>query len=222
MNELGREIRRLRQRADLSQAELGKRVGVDSSYISMIETGRQPDPGRDLLRALSRELQTPIEELLRLAGYLPDRGTSAEAPRERTPQEIIHELETRTPLMVPLITQFVSAGGGSLVTERIPYFPAPEERRHDFVAVTVSGKCMEPAIMEGHIVIVDRDASPQPGDYVVAIQDDEALVKGLARRDGSLVLIDYHGEVIKQVTDDTNILGVVRAVHYVPPKLPSL
>lgn len=216
LNELGREIRRLRERAGLSQKELGQRVGVDGSYISMIETGRQPDPGRELLRALSRELGTSIEALLRLAGYIPA------APRERSPQEIITDLQKHwlsQVVNVPVLQQAVSAGGGALVVpETIPFSPRPEDLRHEFVAVRVSGHCMEPLIQEGHYVIVDKTASPTRGDFVVATSDDEAFVKILVKVDGTPIVRDYAGNV-KPLAPDATILGVVKGIFFYPPKV---
>ena len=37
---LGRALRGLRQRADITQEELGARVGIDPTYISRVEGGR--------------------------------------------------------------------------------------------------------------------------------------------------------------------------------------
>lgn len=223
--DIGGHLRRLREARGLSQETVAKRVGWVASYVSKVENNKVRRLDRQTIIALARALETDSSELLQAAGFLPDvtKGTPPEAPRQRTPDEIIDELRTSVPKLVPLVSQFVSAGGGTLVTsERIPYFPNPEERKHDHFAVRVSGKCLEPAITEGHIVIVDRDGSPQPGDYVVAVQDDQAVVKILRRHNGQLTLTDYAGDTIIPVTNDTIILGVVRAVHYVPPKAPSL
>jgi transcriptional regulator with XRE-family HTH domain len=38
---VGRNVKRLRVAADLSQAELAERMGVDRAYVSGLETGRR-------------------------------------------------------------------------------------------------------------------------------------------------------------------------------------
>jgi transcriptional regulator with XRE-family HTH domain len=38
---VGRNVKRLRIAADLSQAELAERMGVDRAYVSGLETGRR-------------------------------------------------------------------------------------------------------------------------------------------------------------------------------------
>ena len=64
---LGRQIERLRG-DDLTQAELGRRIGVSRERMGQIERGRVKWPEVDIFNAIARELGVPVTTLLRAAG----------------------------------------------------------------------------------------------------------------------------------------------------------
>lgn len=76
---LGKRVRHLRTTAGLTLGQLGERVGVVASQLSLIENGKR-EPKLSLLQAIARELGVDPAELLR-----------REAPDERSALEI--ELE---------------------------------------------------------------------------------------------------------------------------------
>ena len=59
----GERIKKLREAAGISQGELGEKSGVDPSYISLLETGRRPNPGVETLRRIAPVLGTSIAYL---------------------------------------------------------------------------------------------------------------------------------------------------------------
>ena len=67
----GKTIRDARKRADLSQKELAERANIDFTYLSKIENDRMPAPSEKTIRALAALLGLDVDELIRLAGYLP-------------------------------------------------------------------------------------------------------------------------------------------------------
>ncbi|MDF2443436.1 MAG: family transcriptional regulator, fatty acid utilization regulator, partial [Subtercola sp.] len=73
---LGRRIRHFRKAADLTLDQLGEKVGVVGSQLSLIENGRR-EPKFSLLQSLSSVLGIPLSDLL-----------SEEAPDARTALEI--------------------------------------------------------------------------------------------------------------------------------------
>ena len=74
---LGPLIQQLRE--PMSQAELGRRIGVTRERMGQIERGRVPWPAPDLFNALARELGVPVTTLLRAGGAdIPDDSTSEE------------------------------------------------------------------------------------------------------------------------------------------------
>lgn len=212
--ELGALIRKLREERGLTQGQLTEYAKVKRSWLSLVETGKRKRPERELLEKIAVVLHIPSETLLAEAGY---RVKPLPAPPRRTPQEILRELEAVTPILVPETTQPASAGAGALVeAEYWPYLPQPGERGHTFIAVPVTGDCMEPRIKAGERVIVDKSASPKPGDVVLAIHDEEAVVKILEQRNGKLYLVALKRRPPKEVTPEMQIIGVVKMVMHRP------
>ena len=67
---LGNHLKDLRIKADLSQAALAQRVGIDVTYLSKLENGRQ-QPSERVLRSLAEALGEEPGRLLVMAGRLP-------------------------------------------------------------------------------------------------------------------------------------------------------
>lgn len=82
---LGKRIRHFRTRAGLTLDQLGERVGVGVSQLSLVENGRR-EPRLTLLQSIARELGIDPAELLR-----------DEAPDERSALEIELERAQSTP-----------------------------------------------------------------------------------------------------------------------------
>jgi transcriptional regulator with XRE-family HTH domain len=61
--DLGRRIRELRERLDISQEQLAERAGLHWTYISGIERGVR-DPGLNVLAKLSRALKVSMADLV--------------------------------------------------------------------------------------------------------------------------------------------------------------
>lgn len=89
--------------------------------------------------------------------------------------------------MVPVLGK-VTAGVPILAVEDIdgyvPY-PVPADSTDSLFALKVSGLSMKNAgILDGDIIIADKDLSYGDGDIVVALIDDEATVKRLIKKQG--------------------------------------
>lgn len=77
---LGKRLRHFRTRAGLTLEQLGERVGVVASQLSLIENGRR-EPKFSLLQAAARELDIDASELLKTEA--PDHRSSLEIELER-------------------------------------------------------------------------------------------------------------------------------------------
>lgn len=64
---IGHAIKLCRQQRKLTQAELAERVGVSTSYVSLLERGHRDDPSISSLEKLAKGLDIPITLLLFLA-----------------------------------------------------------------------------------------------------------------------------------------------------------
>lgn len=87
-SDVGATIRAARESRGWTLAQLGERVGCARSYLSLVETGRKPPPGDDLLRKIESELGLEGGSLLRLAYVqrMPEDLRAQEAERERKQQ----------------------------------------------------------------------------------------------------------------------------------------
>jgi HTH-type transcriptional regulator, competence development regulator len=69
----GRRIKRKRRELGVTQRELAGRLKIDFTYLSKLENDRGEPPGEKTVRNLAAELGDDAEELLALAGKLPDQ-----------------------------------------------------------------------------------------------------------------------------------------------------
>nr|WP_274605082.1 S24 family peptidase [Pantoea agglomerans] len=85
-------------------------------------------------------------------------------------------------------------------------------------ALKIKGKSMEPDFVEGDLILIDPELSPQPGDYVVAKNgEDEATFKKYRARgvteDGKeifeLVPLNEDFAVRSSAKEKFNIIGVL-------------
>lgn len=82
--------------------------------------------------------------------------------------------------------------------------------------VRVRDGCMAPRVPAGAWVRVDPRRTPQPGDVVLAVIDDQLAVRALVEWAGRRWLTATHGSAPVPVDPDAEIRGVVTRV------LPSL
>ncbi len=67
----GQRIKELRSGKEMSLKTLSKKIGVDRAYLSRVEAGKVP-PSDGLIRKLATALTRDKDELLLLAGHLPE------------------------------------------------------------------------------------------------------------------------------------------------------
>lgn len=81
-------------------------------------------------------------------------------------------------------------------------------------ALRVDGDSMEPEFPAGVLIVVEPDLDPQPGDYVIAKNGDDATFKQLVK-DGSDWLLKPLNEryPIKPLESPCKIIGVVRSLE---------
>ncbi len=113
---------------------------------------------------------------------------------------------------VPLIGK-VTAGVPILAVEQIeeyiPYPISPNQSDSVF-ALCVSGLSMRDAgILDGDIIVADKDLEVRHGDIVVALIEDEATVKRLWKKDGEIVLMPENPDFQPIRADYIEILGKV-------------
>lgn len=83
-------------------------------------------------------------------------------------------------------------------------------REHTF-ALRIQGDSMEPNFQAGMLVVVEPDLDPQPGDYVIVKNGDEATFKQLVKDGGDWYLKPLNPRYpLKPLESTCSIVGVVR------------
>lgn len=113
---------------------------------------------------------------------------------------------------IPILGK-VTAGVPILATEQIEqYFPVPSDfgERDSLFGLLVSGFSMKNAgILDGDLVIANRDVISKSGDIVVALIEDEATVKRLEIENGNPVLYPENPDFEPIHPESLEILGKV-------------
>ena len=63
-SELGDTIRRLREKAGLTQEDLARRAAISQPYLSQLESGRVKHPAVQIVQRLAKVLGVKIEDVL--------------------------------------------------------------------------------------------------------------------------------------------------------------
>ncbi|MBQ9461798.1 MAG: transcriptional repressor LexA [Clostridia bacterium] len=99
------------------------------------------------------------------------------------------------------------------VTGHIP-FPAAKAAGRELFALNVSGESMRDiGILDGDIVICEKNPSAENGDIVVALIGDEATVKSFYRENGHFRLQPHNPDFDPIITDELSILGRVISLY---------
>lgn len=109
----------------------------------------------------------------------------------------------------------VTAGLPILAEEQIEeYFPVPSDfgNRESLFGLNVSGLSMKNAgILDGDLVIANRDLPANNGDIVIALINDEATVKRLKLENGKPILLPENPDFEPIYPENLQILGKVIA-----------
>lgn len=77
MNKFGNSIRKLRERKKITLRDLADRSNLSYSFIASLEKGRY-NPSRKSIYSLAGPLDADLNELLMLAGFLPEQSEAIE------------------------------------------------------------------------------------------------------------------------------------------------
>lgn len=173
---IGRRVRTLREQLGLSQDALAGMVGVERTYISLIETDKRKQPSIDVIKALARALETTTDDLTHAM-----MGSQKELPTVVRPPGL-------TSVTLVRVVSEVSAGGGFVLGDEWRPITPPTGASQNLVAFVVRGDCMAPELQAGDTVIVDLMRDWQDGDIVLVRVDTELMVKRAYHEDHSVHL----------------------------------
>jgi SOS-response transcriptional repressor LexA len=200
---LGQRIKLRRKELGLSQEKLGELAGLDQTVISKLERGDVQETARvaELANALGCD-----------ALWLATGKTSGKEEHTRQP---MHEVSLKG--KVPLIS-YVAAGNWNDAVDNLSPGDAEQWidttvpiKRHTY-ALRVEGDSMEPRFPNGAILIVEPEAEPKNGSFVIVRQNgSDATFKQLIADGGQWYLKPVNPRYpIMQLGPDAVLCGVVK------------
>lgn len=112
--------------------------------------------------------------------------------------------------MVPLVGR-ITAGKPILAVEEIEdYIPYPSKNADGLFALKVVGLSMKNAgILDGDIIVADKNSPCRSGDIVVGMDGDEATVKRLLIRDKKIIFMPENEDFSPIYPEEPMVLGKV-------------
>ena len=165
----------------MSRTQLSEKQMSVYNYLKKAMNGSIPPTVREICEA------TGIRSTSTVHAVLSALGKNGYITRDSKTSRGIRLTGTAETSMVPLVGR-VTAGQPILAVEEIEgYIPCPisSERSDGLFALRVQGLSMRDAgILDGDIIIADKDIESRDGDIVVALIGDEATVKRLVQKRG--------------------------------------
>lgn len=183
------------------------------------QTQKQIDVYNFLVRELSGGLPPTVREICRATGIkststvhavlesLEEQGLITRDPHNSRAIRITAASDSS---FVPVVGR-ITAGQPILAVEEIEdYIPYPTKDSKSLFALRVVGLSMRDAgILDGDIIIADRDLQSRSGDIVVALDGEEATVKRLLLKDGQVILMPENPDYNPIYPENPEILGKV-------------
>ena len=111
---------------------------------------------------------------------------------------------------VPVVGR-VTAGQPILAVEQIEdYIPYPTKDAEGLFALKVDGLSMRDAgILDGDIVVADKNARYREGDIIIGMDGDEATVKRLKIKNGQIIFMPENPDFDPIYPENPSVLGKV-------------
>lgn len=185
---VGKHLKDLRQKRNMSMRQVAKKAGMSSSYLSQIETNQfSGTPSEDMLLRISKALSLSEEETNKVLDI---------AALEKTPDRIKQKLESNIQEVsetrsIPIFDSVTAGDGGCIAYDTpIAYIDIPVlHNGHKIVGFKVQGNSMEPRLKEGDYVIVQKGTDVNDGDVGVFVYgDNELMVKKYKEKNNRVFL----------------------------------
>lgn len=215
--EIGSRIRQRRTEMNMTQEELGKKLGLNKSTIQRYEIGTIASIKLPILQAMAEQLCVNPDWLALKTDVMERKETPQEAKKhpELTP------VEYNPTHRIPVLGR-ISAGLPLYAEENIEEYIYTElNGGNEYFGLRVEGDSMNAArICEGDIIIVRQQEQVEDGEIaVVMVGDENATVKRFHREGGNVFLSpqSFNPANKVQVYDlkETNIRIVGKVVQVV-------
>lgn len=191
----------------MSKPGLTAKQAAVLEYLRRELAGGLPPTVREICNATGIKSTSTVHGIL---AVLEEYGYIA---RDAKASRAIRIEGTAPAAQVPLLGK-VTAGVPILAVEQIEdYIPYPvsgSAKEDGLFALRVSGYSMKNAgILDGDIVVANRDLQSRQGGIVIAMMEDEATVKRLMYEDGRVVLMPENPDFDPIYPEHPVILGKV-------------
>ena len=193
----------------MSKGNISKKQEEILEYIkSQILQRGFPPAVREICDAVNLKSTSSVHshlETLEKNGYIRRDPTK---PRAIEILDDSFNLTRREMVQIPIVGH-VAAGEPVLAQENIEdYYPVPTE----YISSNKELFMINAGILDGDYVIVEKQATAENGDMVVALIDDGATVKTFYREEGVIRLQPENDAMEPFILEDVTILGKVAAV----------
>lgn len=174
MSEFNKVLKSLRLDDGLTQKELGKKLGLSGSAISMYERGER-EPELEVLEIIADFFNVTIDYL----------HTGSNFPVEKIPKGFLPLPKTKK---VPLLGT-IACGEPILATENIEmYIKVDESIPADFALKCKGDSMINARIFDGDIVYIRQQPDVEDGEIAAVLIGDEATLKKVHKYPNKIVL----------------------------------
>lgn len=173
----GTKLKNCRKNMSLSQKELGLKIGVAESTVSLYESNKR-FPDTETLKKISALFNVSIDYLL--------GNTPTKTPTQKT---------TGRGVRIPVLGRVVAGIPIEAVEEILDYEEITPEMAAtgDFFALQVRGDSMLPTLKDGDVVIVKKQPTVDSGDIaIVLVNGNDATVKEIKESAAGITLIGHN------------------------------
>jgi transcriptional regulator with XRE-family HTH domain len=160
---LGEYIKTVRRRRGLSQWELSRLSGLTRSHLSRLELDDFGSPSAETFLSLARALKVHPNDLYQAAGYIEENTRFRRETIKNTSEDFV-EFEKLALFAVPVLH-----GSNCELADSLRNGPSgikTDEEPH-IVGLYAHGFSLEPDVVEGDIILVDREKRPEPDNIVL-------------------------------------------------------
>lgn len=180
-----------------------KQQSVYNFLVKQMSSGFPPSV-REICSATGIKSTSTVHAIL---SALDEEGYIIRDPKNSRSIRINMDYESS---MVPLVGR-ITAGKPILAVEEIEdYIPYPSKDAEGLFALKVVGLSMKDAgILDGDIIVADKNSACRNGDIVVGMDGDEATVKRLVIKNGQIIFMPENPDFSPIYPEDPMVLGKV-------------
>lgn len=231
MNTWGERIKEAREAANLTQEQLGKKLGVTGVTIMRYEKN-QRQPRLDQLGKIAKALDTTVSEMMgpnwdgwstidTTGAFKTEKAPTPESERKSLPDNL-YSMDFSKFHQIPILGR-ISAGLPIYAEEHIEGYTLTDlNGGAEYFALRVQGDSMNAiGINDGYIIIVRRQEEVENGEIaVVMVGDEDATVKRFYATADTVTLLpqstnpNHKPQIYDTKATNIKVLGKVKKVEF--------